>query len=710
MDPSGDPLPPGIGTSLSEGDLDYFNQQNTSTDAPADAPQSVQNDPFPLLDDPSPDFVDPLATHGLFTYPHPSTTEPVHISNLTRMFVTGPLTDYFACAIQCLLHSPPFASLFLNHRGAHRRTSGSEGPNLECIFCALEDLAKELLTNVSLPRVLKGVAQHIYSKIQYIFAPEPHDPEEQQDSSKFLKNFLLMLGTIETYQQCGLLSRRPLQEVLTSSIFLTCSYAGIYRTKCTSCDHSSTMSGSGFILPLQVSKGETLEDLIRVEGEEQELNSYKCSSCGTTDVGKKKFSMTRSPNVLILKLVRSGKGTGGKGGDELSLRCKYGNFLNISTLLEGNPNPNLEGTSYELTGLVAYKPQKLDNLYDWDDDCRFGRYACYVRSSMNRWTRKNEHGHKGMQDSKQVFEQNAFLLFYSRRGSPSRPPLSEIAPGFAPPPLLHQPLDTIPPISIEPTSAVPSQAPREGGDVGEEESFQLPTPDPVDPSQGGDIADIVHDFQRRAEQSGVPIQITPLSAEAEEMVRLVGADQSRRRGASQAPGPGTVRSSLLTTEEASRQVTTLQRNSNVRSSRFYRANFPVKSGIRFSNGTPIFEMQDSAEIEAEVELSIPDAGQRQEQGASGDTNQNSERTRSERPHDVNAGLRSNEGNNPANNSREASRNQRSNNEHNNNANEETDNNAYGRNNAGGDDVPERHPSLACRLRERRRPQRRNNAH
>lgn len=711
MDPSDNPFPPpdlditaglpdisGFGNlNGSENNDSTNNQQGNNNnleqnnDAPQDDNNSDQNIEFPLIDHPALNYQDPLPAQGSFTVPHESSLHPVWIAPETEGFRNGPNSCYLNSALQCLTHSPPFASIFLNHHGAHRSPPVPPNPNFSCMFCALEELSKKMLVNGASSRTLKAFASHIYHKTPQIFAEDQFEKKQQQDSGKFLKNLLLMLGTIENGRRCGDLTMKPLNEILSSSIFQTCSYAGIYRTTCTNCNQITTMSGPGFILPLSTAKGDTVEDILKAEAEEQTIQDFVCGSCGVTGLSKRKFFMTRAPNVLIIRLQRSGLGSGDKGGIEPRLKCRYEAMLNISMILEEAQGVLLPQAQYELTGVVSYKPHKgQDDRYDWDDDFRTGRYMSYVRSTTNEWTRKYDDKKKKMIVEKQVMEQHAFLLFYVRQGSHTPPPTQE---------------------EQQVTAGIQQIAQNEASG-GQPQGTHLQPQGPIVPLPYSDTVIqhllSLHSVSARA-RNGESVQIRepllvtmPQPAQSNEAVEQgVRQEPSAQRDSESQAGQ--------TREQATRQASVPPRDEAIRSARFYRLELPLTFGRYnyLNGGAPSTEIDSSAEIVAEVELTIPETEQNEDQEEGERVDLRHQRARSRRTAVSTASQRGNEGANYGESGNGCNNGDENENQANNDRGNVTVNNGdpSNRDNGNGNNLNDNaggsHPNFSIQLRERR---------
>lgn len=531
---------------------------------PLDVPPENQSEsPNQGLEVVFPDFGDPFGAHGVFTQPHDLSMHQVWIPERTKGFKNEGNSCYLNSALQCLIHSPPFTSIFLHHHGAHRLTPGVQNLNLDCTFCLLEILTRKVLESTENFRGLRDYTCRIYEKTPQVFEVQNFDIAQQQDGSEFLSKLLLVLATVEQEKACGQYNRRVLRDLLDTSIFQTCSYMVTEKTTCTRCMRTSGQPEPGFILTLSATRGNTLEEVLNAEAEEQMIEGFFCEGrCLDVGTATRKWSMKRAPNVLLIQLQRTGFSSTGRGTDDL-FTCKYGLSLDISTILEGAQNPESEsGAEYELVGVMVFLPRRRpeDRRYKWDD-FNGGHYISYVRSSDNKWTRKNDERHARV-DVTEVLEQNAFLLFYVRQDS-------------------YRSLLVPPPLESQQPSIEPEQMP------------QLETLSLYDDQQPS--------FTPRWPLPQVPPIVMPMAENAQ----IFLTPQQHLQAAEQRfAHPSQVRE--RTAEPSS--VTGLDRRvSGVRSARFYRVEIPVIFGRKFFDGdTQVDETIYTTELLAVVELIIPD--------------------------------------------------------------------------------------------------------
>lgn len=624
-------------------------QENRSSHSQENAPPRHVSEPNLGFEDFFPEFQDPFLSHGLVTEPHDLSMLQVWIPEKTRGFKNEGNSCYLNSGLQCLIHSPPFASIFLHPHSAHQSIPGTENLNLECMFCLLRLLTKKVLENTETSRGLRNYTRRIYEKTPQVFDVQNFDISQQQDSSEFLNKLLLVLGTIEKEKTCGQFDRRALRDLLTTSIFQTCSYTVTEKTICTRCGRISRNSEPGFILTLSTARGTTLNDVLNAEKEEQTVDDFVCGGfCSDTGTATRKWSMTRAPNVLIIQLQRTGFSEAGRGGIEDQFACKYGESLDITAILDGGQNSESRArATYELVGVVIFLPRRRpeDRRYNWDD-FNGGHYICYVRSTDKKWTRKNDERHASV-DISEVLEQNAFLLFYVRQGShrsfPAQPVLENQQPNFE-----NELVALDEALGLQNNQQPPITS-------------QLPPPQasiPVIPTQ--------NNAQTATRQPSTVGRRTAHLNQAGERAIEYGPAAGQSRGA--------------------------------RSGRFYRVEVPVISGRKFFNrGTLVSETIYSTELSAVVELTIPNPESGGQQARSGRANFRSGRGDPRRNYTNAAPQEDGRHNNPADIDEE--NNDEGNNNQTRNRNGDTGNNTADDNREGRE-----HPSFSVKIRERRGPQ------
>lgn len=517
-----------------------------------------------------------MAPFQMFAPPHASSRTPLWIPATTKGFVNEGNSCYLNSALQCLIHCPPFAAIFSTHKGEHRATSGNENPNLDCVFCLLEVLTTKMLQNAGSQVELRNYTIRIHNKTPQIFDMQGFEKAGQQDGSEFLNKLLTVLGTIEKEKKCGEFNKSPISNLLYTSIFQTCSYSMTRITTCTTCSHASIQSESDFILTLSTTRGSSLERVLEAEAQDQRIEEFVCETgCSITGVGaaNRRSSMTTVPNVLMIQLQRTGFATGGRGGNEEQFRCTFGQTLDISPILE-NPEHIDHGelTLFELTGVMVFEPLRTPGTrsYNWDDFSS-GHYISYVKSSGNRWTKKNDNRCSIVEVS-EVLNQDAFLLFYVRHGSYARP---------QPPGRQDTRLEN-------PRSQRFLVSNSEHDDVSQQTSESRAPPRRFDAPSGN---------------------VPPRSNNTQQPLGSTAAGRQTRLNQPEMGGESS--------------------NQGARSARFYRLKVPVASGrIYFKGSTRLSEVPSHTQLVAIIELLIPDPAPRGGQAREEETNPETMQTRS----------------------------------------------------------------------------------
>lgn len=211
-------------------------------------------------------------------------------------------------------------------------------------------------------------------------------------------------------------------------------FGGLLASQCRCTNRACLASSYTFEnfqdLALDISEvTDSLDDALRLFTAPERLdkqNAYKCESCGETVRARKQLSIFSAPSTLVFQLKRFRPGERGKVNRAVSFPVSF------------NLRPYLSAGSPDASTVPLYSLRAVVVHVDRAGYSHFGHYVAFVRCTVPE--RKGESIWYLLDDSNavevsetDVLQQQAYLLFYARDGTP----------GMEGPPALRRGLSSI---------------------------------------------------------------------------------------------------------------------------------------------------------------------------------------------------------------------------------------------------------------------------
>nr|XP_030142933.3 ubiquitin carboxyl-terminal hydrolase 36 isoform X5 [Taeniopygia guttata] len=237
------------------------------------------------------------------------------------------------------------------------------------------------------------------------------------------------------------------------------------RVKCLECKTVSDTYDPYLDVTLEVERAANIVRALELFVKPEQLggdNAYRCSMCRKKVLASKRFTIHRASNVLTISLKRFGS-CSSSGGRKITKDVGYPEFLDIRPFMS---EPKGDPITYGLYAVLVHSGYS----------CNAGHYFCYVKASNGQWYRMNDH-EVHPSNIKVVLNQQAYVLFYLRLGSPRKSSAGPMATAaFSPPsctasdskavkkPEINRTL-CVPPIGLKQDKLLGKQLPG-SGDVG----------------------------------------------------------------------------------------------------------------------------------------------------------------------------------------------------------------------------------------------------
>eukprot|EP01122_Echinamoeba_exundans_P009149 TRINITY_DN316_c0_g1_i2.p1 TRINITY_DN316_c0_g1~~TRINITY_DN316_c0_g1_i2.p1 ORF type:complete len:508 (-),score=71.62 TRINITY_DN316_c0_g1_i2:117-1640(-) len=369
-------------------------------------------------------------------------------------------TCYLNSAMQCLLHTPPLANLFLFHSDKFPHECPGKKGQLK--FCFLCELRNQFIASFRGPYSSDGTkasssggASQGRSGLRAIvlnglpLLGKHFKVGRQMDSHEFL---MLLLEHLE---KASLVHRsirsafegwdvpprpsdpdpntRPPKP--TSMVFAT--FGGYLQSqiRCLQCPYESNTYDPYMGLNLEITKASTLEHALKHFTEPEVLekeNAYKCPKCKKPVPARKQFTVYRTPPVLYIQLKRFTW-----SGAKIHKNVKYPLDLDISPFTTENNvlsaeqarevlksqgkmskekrSELLRGSGMKRKVLQSCQYELYGVLVHIGGGCRSGHYICYVKSASGVWHRMDDSSVQKVSVGEVLSQSDAYLLFYRRK-------------------------------------------------------------------------------------------------------------------------------------------------------------------------------------------------------------------------------------------------------------------------------------------------------
>ncbi|XP_022091459.1 ubiquitin carboxyl-terminal hydrolase 36-like isoform X2 [Acanthaster planci] len=299
-------------------------------------------------------------------------------------------TCFLNATLQCLTYTPPLTNYLLTHQ--HKNECRELG---FCIMCELCNHVHRTFNHQQNGQAIRPMV--ILHKLKH-FAKHMHIGR-QEDAHEFLR--LL----IEAMQKSCINGFDKLDKYSKETSLVYQIFSGYYRSRviCSVCQTKSDTFDPFLDIGLDIKQApsvtKALERLIRPEMLDGE-NLYHCKKCNRKVKAQKRFTIQRVPAVLTLCLKRFefNRFSMGKINKDLS----YPEHLNLRPYMS---DPKGEPIMYELYAVLKHEGAS----------CNSGHYYCFVKAANQSWYCMND-AFVSQVSLQRVLNQNAYLLFYIRKG------------------------------------------------------------------------------------------------------------------------------------------------------------------------------------------------------------------------------------------------------------------------------------------------------
>nr|XP_041575761.1 ubiquitin carboxyl-terminal hydrolase 36 isoform X1 [Taeniopygia guttata] len=359
-------------------------------------------------------------------------------------------TCFLNSALQCLTYTPPLTNYLLSREHGRTCAHGSF-----CMMCTMQNHMIQTFANsgnaikpLSIIRDLKKISHNLRFG-------------RQEDAHEFLRY------TIDAMQKACLNGYTKLDRQTQATTLVHQIFGGYLRSrvKCLECKTVSDTYDPYLDVTLEVERAANIVRALELFVKPEQLggdNAYRCSMCRKKVLASKRFTIHRASNVLTISLKRFGS-CSSSGGRKITKDVGYPEFLDIRPFMS---EPKGDPITYGLYAVLVHSGYS----------CNAGHYFCYVKASNGQWYRMNDH-EVHPSNIKVVLNQQAYVLFYLRLGSPRKSSAGPMATAaFSPPsctasdskavkkPEINRTL-CVPPIGLKQDKLLGKQLPG-SGDVG----------------------------------------------------------------------------------------------------------------------------------------------------------------------------------------------------------------------------------------------------
>uniref|UniRef100_A0A8D2QID4 Ubiquitin carboxyl-terminal hydrolase n=1 Tax=Zonotrichia albicollis TaxID=44394 RepID=A0A8D2QID4_ZONAL len=314
-------------------------------------------------------------------------------------------TCFLNSALQCLTYTPPLTNYLLSREHGRTCAHGSF-----CMMCTMQNHTIQAFANsgnaikpLSIIRDLKKISHNLRFG-------------RQEDAHEFLRY------TIDAMQKACLNGYTKLDRQTQATTLVHQIFGGYLRSrvKCLECKTVSDTYDP--YLDVTLERAANIVRALELFVKPEQLggdNAYRCSMCRKKVPASKRFTIHRASNVLTISLKRFGS-CGPSGGRKITKDVGYPEILDIRPYMS---EPKGDPITYGLYAVLVHSGYS----------CNAGHYFCYVKASNGQWYRMNDH-EVHPSNIKVVLNQQAYVLFYLRLGSPRKSSAGPVATAaFSPP-------------------------------------------------------------------------------------------------------------------------------------------------------------------------------------------------------------------------------------------------------------------------------------
>lgn len=304
-------------------------------------------------------------------------------------------TCFLNAVLQCFTHTPPLVNYLRNT--PHATPCVNEG---FCAFCALRGHVNTALSSSG------GVIEpsELVDNLCNLSTSASFQKDQQEDAHEYMHCLLEALHK-------SLLPPKASQSclLLEGESFVKNLFGGRLRSqiRCVNCSHCSDTFEPLIDLSLEIENAnsitEALESFTRAETLECDAK-YKCEKCKHGSSFSKRLVIDHAPEVLSIQLKRFINT--GIIGSKVHKDVTYPQVLDLKPFT--NDEPENQGVlKYELYGVLVHSGWTMYS----------GHYYCFVQTSPDVW-HKLDDWQVTKVNKEYVLEQQAYILFYYRQGSP----------------------------------------------------------------------------------------------------------------------------------------------------------------------------------------------------------------------------------------------------------------------------------------------------
>ncbi|XP_011621708.1 ubiquitin carboxyl-terminal hydrolase 21 isoform X1 [Amborella trichopoda] len=300
-------------------------------------------------------------------------------------------TCFMNAVMQCITHTAPL--LLSLQTCSHVCPGESDG---FCALCYLREHVDWCLSRSGgcvHPRYLVENLNKICSSFEVF---------QQEDAHEFLHCFLDKLHECVKPPNASL-SRQ-------SDSFVTQIFGGHIRSRvrCHNCGHCSDTYESSLGLSLEIDEAETLyaalKSFTKVETIDDPEVKFGCDGCKQQVSVEKQLALDQAPAVATFHLKRFQN-----DGSNVEKVCKFVEYpleLDLQPFICSSQS-DTDDFLYDLYAVLVHS----GNSYN------YGHYFCFICSSPDSWHRLDDTQVR-RSNAKYVLNQEAYILFYKRRGVP----------------------------------------------------------------------------------------------------------------------------------------------------------------------------------------------------------------------------------------------------------------------------------------------------
>lgn len=304
-------------------------------------------------------------------------------------------TCFLNAVLQCFTHNPPLVNYLRNT--PHTTPCVNEG---FCVFCALRKHVNTALSSSG------GVIEpaELVDNLCNLSTSASFQKYQQEDAHEYMHCMLEALHK-------SLLPPKASQSclLLEGESFVKNLFGGRLRSqiRCVNCLHCSDTFEPLIDLSLEIENSnsiiEALESFTRAEALECDAK-YECENCKHGSSFSKKLTIDNAPEILSIQLKRFINT--GIIGNKVHKEVTYPKVLDLKPFTNDEQG-NQGDLKYELYGVLVHSGWTMYS----------GHYYSFVQTSPDVW-HKLDDWQVTMVNEEGVLEQQAYILFYFRQGSP----------------------------------------------------------------------------------------------------------------------------------------------------------------------------------------------------------------------------------------------------------------------------------------------------